>query len=216
MIFLEVLVEGASDVPAAREVLTRKLGLVEREQFRIHPHRGKGRLPPNPRARPDPRRRGLLDQLPAKLRGYAHLPPGYGVVVLVDADDDDCVALRRELVALLDVLPAAPRTVLFRIAVEETESWFIAEPDAVSRAYPRADLRAIRKVPPDAVVGAWERLAEALGRRPAACTGADKVAWAEPITPGLDLDTPRSPSLRAFVAGAQALVDRLVAEGDHP
>ena len=53
MIRLEVLVEGASDVPAIKEVLQRKLGLVENAQFRIHPHRGKGKLPANPLKKPD-------------------------------------------------------------------------------------------------------------------------------------------------------------------
>ena len=38
-----VLVEGASDVPAVREVMTRRFGLAEDVHFRIHPHQGKGK-----------------------------------------------------------------------------------------------------------------------------------------------------------------------------
>jgi hypothetical protein len=82
--FLEILVEGGADVPTLQEILQRRFNLVENTHFRIHPHKGKGKLPQKPHAHPQ--RRGLLDQLPAKLRGYSHLPPGYCVVVLVDAD----------------------------------------------------------------------------------------------------------------------------------
>lgn len=203
--FFEVLVEGFSDVAVVREVLTRHLGLAEGAQFRVHPHQGKGTLPADPLARPEPHRRGLLDQLPAKLRGYAHLPGEYAVVVLVDADEDDCRGLKARLVALLEALPARPANVLFRIAVEETESWFLAQPHAVRAAYPRADIRAFQNVQPDAVVGAWERLARALGRKPETCTGADKSEWAAQIAPHLDFGNPVSPSLVALVSGLTAL-----------
>jgi hypothetical protein len=203
--FFEVLVEGASDIAVIRELLVRHLGLVEGEGFRIHPHRGKGALPADPAARPDSRHRGLLDQLPAKLRGYAHLPAGYAVVVLVDADDDDCLELKQALVALCEPPNPCPPHVLFRIAVEETESWFLAQPEAVRAAYPRADVRPLQHIPPDAVVGAWERLARALGRAPETCTGADKHVWAKHIAPYLNFDEPVSPSLGALVSGLEAL-----------
>jgi hypothetical protein len=200
VIFLEVLVEGSSDVPAVRHILERRFGLKENESFRIHPHRGKGKLPGNPLAPPDPTHRGLLDQLPAKLQGYSALGEGYGVVVLVDADDDDCKVLKEKLIDLYEVLPKKPRNVLFRIAVEETESWFLADPDAIRKAYPRAKIKQLSKVAPDAVVGAWERLAECLGHVPSK-SGGMKLKWAEDIAPHLDLDNPASPSLKAFVAG---------------
>lgn len=204
--FLEVLVEGASDVAAIRELLKRHFGLIEGVAFRIHPHRGKGTLPADPHGMPDPRHRGLLDQLPAKLRGYAHLPLGYAVIVLVDADDDECIALKQALLALCAPPNPCPPHVLFRIAVEETESWFLAQPEAVRAAYPRVDARPIQQIAPDAVVGAWEHLARALGRAPETCSGADKHEWAERIAPHLDFNQPVSPSLRALVSGVNALL----------
>ena len=51
--YIEVLLEGAADVPMVRHVLTSRLGLEERRHFRIHPHHGKGRLPTNPLSMPD-------------------------------------------------------------------------------------------------------------------------------------------------------------------
>lgn len=205
--FLEVLLEGASDVPTVREILSRRFKLREGEHYRIHPHKGKGRLPANPHARPDIKHRGLLDQLPAKLRGYACLPDGYCVVVLVDSDRSDCHELKDALIQMCAALDRRPSCVLFRIAVEETESWFLADIEAVRAAYPKAKHQKIAGIHPDRVVGAWERLAEAMGRKPDDCGGSDKYEWAEKIAPHLDLDNPKSPSLSAFVHGVARLVE---------
>jgi predicted ATPase len=210
--FLEILVEGWSDVPTVKEILRRKFQLREGDPYRIHRHRGKGSLPTNPLANPDPKHHGLLDQLPKKLRGYGKsLPPDYIVVVLVDADNDDCRALKRQLVDLYNGLDSKPARVLFRIAVEETESWFLADKKAVKAGLGRVRLNKIPDVAPDSVIGAWETLAKALGRKPEECSGADKVEWAEAIAPHLDLDEPLSPSLRAFIQGVRDRVSE--AEG---
>lgn len=205
--FFEVLVEGAADVPALKTILERRFAMVENRDFRIHPHRGKGRLPHNPLSRPDLGRQGLLDQLPAKLRGYGKsLQPGYCVLVVVDADDDDCRELKQSLVAILETLPARPPCVLFRIAVEETESWFIADVEAIKAAYPGANTREISRIDPDSVIGAWEALAQAIGER----NVPDKRGWAERIAPHLRLDPPLSPSLGALVDGVQRILDETI------
>jgi hypothetical protein len=202
--FFEVLVEGGADVVTVKWFLENRFALLDGVDFRIHPHRGKGSLPNNPLAIPDPRHRGLLDQLPAKLRGYGRsLGPGTCVVVLVDADSENCRDLKQRLVELYNELPSRPECVLFRIAVEETESWFIAEPEAVRRAYPTARVQKLVGLDPDAVVGAWEKLAECLGKKPDECDGSDKHEWGARITPHLSLDPPLSPSLRAFIDGIQ-------------
>lgn len=203
MTWFEVLVEGASDVPAVREVLTRRFGLTEEEHFRIHAHQGKGTLPPNPLTRPDPNQRQLLHQLPAKLRGYAKsLPHDSVVLVLVDADDVPCVDLLASLNGMLANLPVRPARVLFRLAIEETESWFVADAAAVKRAFPKANVTALKRLAPDAIVGAWERLAEAIGT-PLQSSGTDKRRWAAQICPHLDLDEPKSPSLKKLISGIE-------------
>lgn len=195
----EVLVEGASDIPAVREVLQRKFGLIEHEHFRIHPHQGKGALPANPLASPDRNRRQLLHQLPAKLRGYAKSDPDAVVLVVVDADDTPCSQLLAELNDMLAKLQARPARVLFRLAIEETESWFIADTAAVQKAFPKAKVAALKKLQPDAVVGAWQRLAQAIGST--GSSGTDKRRWAEKICPHLNLDNPASPSLGKLISG---------------
>ena len=200
MIRLEVLVEGASDAPAIKEVLQRKLGLAENIHFRIHPHRGKGKLPANPLSKPDLKHRGLLDQLPAKLIGYGKsLRDGF-VVVVVDADDNSPKQIVADLERMLSQLPTKPN-VLFCLAIEETESWFIADIEALARAYPKGLKKQLLKyIEPDAIVGAWEKLALALGLDPKKVSGLTKYEWATRISPHLNLDAPKSPSFCKLIA----------------
>ena len=199
MIRLEVLVEGASDAPAIKEVLQRKIGLVEDVHFRIHPHRGKGRLPANPLSRPDPKHRGLLDQLPAKLIGYGKSHQNGFVLIVIDADDASPKQLLADLKQMLSQLPTKPN-VLVCLAIEETESWFIADIEAIARAYPRGlKKQLLKNIEPDAVVGAWEKLALALGMDPKKVSGLTKHEWATRISPYLDLDAPKSPSFAKLI-----------------
>ena len=77
---VEVLVEEPSMEAALVQLLPNMLGDVS---FAIHAHRCKTEL---------------LARLPDRLRGYeSWLPPDYRIVVVVDRDDDDCVALKQEL-----------------------------------------------------------------------------------------------------------------------
>ncbi len=199
---LYVLVEGSSDVPTVQTILEHRFGLEEHIDFKIVSFQGKGELPHDPNARPDERRRGLLHQLPATLRGMAW-DHERCIVVLVDADREDCVLLLAKLQAMLQQLTKRPRRVLFRIAIEEMESWFIADSAAILAAYPSAKVAALRRIRPDAVCGAWEKLAVAVGAVVNGRPQSLKREWAERILPHLDLIEPRSPSLRKFVEGVE-------------
>ncbi len=198
---LEILLEGASDVPTVREILERRFGLVEETDFRLYPHQGKGRIPTDLLSPPAGHLRGLLDQLPAKLRGFSYLGDEACVLILVDSDEQSCVELLSQLTDMLARLPKRPARVLFRIAVEEIESWLIADSAAVAKAYPKAKVARLRKLAPDAVVGAWEQLAAALGVPERTVTGATKTLWSQAIAPHLELNDPPSPSMRKFVEG---------------
>lgn len=208
MIWLKVLVEGASDSPTVKEVLERKFSLVEGKNFRIHAHKGKGKLPANPLSKPDFKHQGLLDQLPAKLRGFGKSLPNYAVVlVVIDVDDQPALALLDELNDMLAVIPVKPR-VLFGLAIEETESWFIADIEALQKAYPgRLNKNVLRNIQPDSIVGAWEKLAVALGINPKMVAGSTKYEWATKISPHLNLDNPNSPSFRELIEGIAGLVE---------
>ncbi len=196
MSWIEVLVEGSADVPVLREVLTRRFLLAEGQHFRIHAHQGKGNLPSDVIRVHNVNSRCLLNQLPAKLKAFGRsFTRQQWVLVVIDADKTCPGKLLGDLNDMLRNISSPPRT-LFFIAVEETESWFIADTSAVKKAYPRSKLAAIKKISPDAVCGAWEKLAEAIQ-----ATEKDKVAWAEKISPHLNLDNPRSPSFLALLRG---------------
>ena len=206
MSWIEVLVEGSSDVPAIREVLTRKFSLAEHEDFRIHAHQGRGNLPSDVFSKPGLKNRSLLNQLPAKLRGFSTwFTKQHWVLVVIDADTTPCDELLRDLNAMLLKIPKPPR-VLFAIAVEETESWFIADTDAIKKAYPDANLSQLKKIVPDTVCGAWERLSESIQAR-----SKDKTTWAEKISPHLNLINPSSPSLKKMIEG----IDREIGTSAH-
>lgn len=202
---IRVLVEGTSDVPTVREVFVRGLGQVQGSDFQVFWHRGKGRIPNDLTAPPSPRDATLLGLLPAKLRAFGKANPNDPVVVLLDADRDDWRTLRAQLVAALAATAPRPNEVLFRIAVEEIESWFIADTAAVLQAFPAANIPALAAIPVDAVVGAWEELAKALGLNPDNCTGADKEDWAREISPFLQLQGPPSPTFQAFIRGLERI-----------
>ena len=196
--WIEVLVEGSSDVPVIREVLTRRFELIEDLHFKIHPHKGRGNLPGNVLKTPELQNRSLLYQLPAKLKGFGKwFTKDHWVLVVVDADNIPCAELVNDLQAMLKKLPKAPR-VLFRIAVEETESWFIADTNAVKKAYPNSNINGLKRLEFDSICGAWERLADAIQAK-----GKDKTTWAEAISPHLDLNNPPSPSFQKLISGIE-------------
>jgi hypothetical protein len=199
--WLKVLLEGEADVPVMREVLQRRFQLTEDKDFSIYPHQGLGKLPVSVCAIPEPKHKGLLHRLPYKLRGYARSQPNVLVLVVLDVDRRNCKDVLSELKAMFDQLPQPRVRVLFRLAIEETESWFVADTVAVGKAFPKAKLQVLKIIQPDAVTGAWEKLAQALGENPEFCTGNNKKLWAEKISPHLNLDTPPSPSLRKLIEG---------------
>ncbi len=174
---LHVLVEGAGDAAFIEAWRCLPAG----HDVRVYPHRGKGRLPTDPAQRPDPRRPESLHQLPAKLRAFGKSLDSATerVLVLVDADEQDCGDLKQRLVALLAAIEPRP-VVAFCIAVEETEAFFLGDRRALRAAYPRADLSKLVDYVQDSVCGTAELLQAVVGD-----AIADKRAWAERITPHL-------------------------------
>ena len=117
----------------------------------------------------------LLKRLPERLRGYADwLPETTVIVVVVDRDDEDCKLLKQRLESMAtaaglstkSTLPDGRFRVVNRIAIEELESWFFGDWEAVRAAYPKLDENTIRKEPfrdPDAIKGGtWEALERVL------------------------------------------------------
>jgi hypothetical protein len=193
-------VEGPSEEAFLKGWLPRFLPSAH--TFKIIPHRGKGKLSGDPSRKPDPKRQGLLDQLPAKLRAYgkALRPDTDRVVILVDLDDDACHALKKRLVTLLKFCEPRP-IVLFRIAIEEVEAFYLGDRNAIKVAFPRARLHKMKSYVQDSICGTWELFQMVIGAQ-----SEDKVAWAESMGRYLTVNWkgPRanlSPSFQQFCTG---------------
>lgn len=119
----EVLVEDISTSATVDVVLEKMLGKNGvSHTWQMHSYKGLGRLPKGLSGRTDASKRILLDRLPQVLQGYGRsLGPESSVVVVVDLDDRDCRAFKRELLDVLNRRSPCPRT-LFRIAIEEKRS----------------------------------------------------------------------------------------------
>ncbi len=206
---IHVLVEGPSETAFVTRWARRAFPTLS---VRVHAHQGKGEIPADPSRLPDPRRRGLLDQLPAKLRAFG-ASANNAVLVLVDADSQNCTKLKAALVQMAEQIQPLP-PVLFRIAVEESEAFYLGDQRAVKSAYPNANLRLLRDYRPDSIVGTAELFGRVIGDG-----GLNKVAWAAMMGDHLTTDPgkSRSPSFRAFCAAFPRLgLPRLGSSDQQP
>ena len=193
---LHILVEGAADMRFLETWLPR---LIPNHTFAIYPHQGKGKLPTNPNLAVHPRRRGLLDQLPGKLRAFGRSLKADTdrVFVLVDCDEQDCVDLKTRLIAILDSCDPAPET-KFRIAIRETEAFFLGDLPAIKKAYPKSKSKFILPLEPDEIEDPAETIAKIVGS-----TSERKIEWAEMIGRQLTLSwhQNKSSSFRTLCQG---------------
>lgn len=210
---IHVLVEGPSERALLGPWIKR---LLPDADVRVHPHAWKGKIPSDLDAAPDPKQRGLLDQLPAKLRGFASAKATHHVLVLVDADDEDCKQLKANIVKIAQrCAPLLDVTV--RIAVEETEAFYLGDLRAIKAAFPDADTSVLEKVKytPDQVCGAWELFGKVIHDG-----GENKVAWATAMAEHLTIKPAesRSPSFKALLGALKKLAraETAAAEAARP
>jgi hypothetical protein len=174
---LEFLVEEPSMEAFLRALLPRLLP--EDRTFEVHPFQGKD---------------DLLNKLEARLRGYAQwLPDEWRVVVVVDRDGDDCMALKRQLDAIAVNAGLRTRTrvksgkwqVVNRIAVEELEAWYFGDWEAVRAVYPRVPSDTPKKSgfrDPDMIRGGtWEAFERILRQHRHFTSGLRKIEAARAI-----------------------------------
>ncbi len=205
---LHVLVEGPSEEAWLRPWLRRFL---PHHTCHIIPHQGKGKLARDFSAPADEKQRGLLDQLPAKLRVYGQELSSSTdrVVVLVDADAQDCVDLKKRITDCVAACEPPP-IVLVRIAVEETEAFFLGDAVAIKAAFGKLKTAKMSSYQQDSICGTWEVFRDVIG---VSVGSEDKVGWAEKIAPHLSLDPKKniSPSFHVLCSGLKSL-----AGDEHP
>lgn len=211
---IELLVEGQTDKVAIGLLLPKIIGAYGNpHKWQIHKHRGIGKLLDNPLTSPSAKDPTLLHNLPSKLRAYGkENDANLAIVVLVDLDDrTDCVAFKASMVALLKHCKPQPR-VIFRIAIEELEAWYLGDRDAVLKTYPSADCREFDSYNQDDQCGTWEKMADVVypgGRHALKRARRDldeKRVWAKNIVPNMKIENNKSKSFQVFVDGVRALV----------
>lgn len=190
---IHALVEGPSEDVFLKQWSKRFL---PEHELKVHPHQGKGKLPPKSSKNIDAKKRGLLDQLPLKLKAFGRSldREKERVLVLIDADTDDTAQMRDRLDDLMETLDPCPE-VRFCFAVEELEAFYLGDLKALKAAYPNHDHRMASSYEPDSIVGTWELFGRVIDD-----DGGNKVAWAAIM--GKKLTTrpqeSRSPSFKDF------------------
>lgn len=155
----------------------------------------------------------LLGKLEARLRGYAQwLPADWRLFVVVDRDDEDCCALKQRLEAVAmnaglvtrSRAGAAAWQLVNRIAIEELESWYFGDWEAVRAQYPRVSSHVQQRQglrDPDAIAGGtWEAFERVMQRYGYFKGGLAKIEAARSISEHINPDRQRSASFRAFHA----------------
>lgn len=213
---LEILIEDSSGGRLLGHLLPKLLGPNgANHSWKLHSYNGIGRIPKNLLAGSDPSKRILLDRLPALLRGYGNTPGIDAILVVVDTDKRDCATFLTELRAVADVPGAHPR-VMFRLAIEEVEAWYLGDRAALLKAYPRIRSKVLDAYVQDSAGGTWELLASAIPSIADRSAGQIKHEWADKIGPLLNLESNRSLSFCKFRDGIRRLIDASHAESALP
>ena len=144
----------------------------------------------------------LEKSIPRKMRGWRE--PGVRFIVVRDNDRGDCLRLKDHLSGLCSDRPEEDW--LVRIACQELEAWYLAEPDALAEAFEKESLRGIgsraRFRKPDAVAHPAEALAKLVPQF-------QKVSGARLLAEHLTRERNRSPSFHAMMDGIERLALRL-------
>ena len=187
---LEVLVEDASTGAALEVLVPRVTSSVC--THRIQEFRGK---------------QDMLKRLQGRFRGYAKWDFDHSVVVIIDQDRDDCSLAKskiekiaRNCGLLLPNSPKNPKRLAIRIAMTELEAWFLGDPSAIHKAFPKIREKNIKiKGAVDEVPNPAKQLERLLQRHSYYRTGMPKVQVARLIAEHMDPYGNQSPSFQLLI-----------------
>lgn len=157
----------------------------------------------------------LLNKLPNRLRGYrGWIPNDSIIVILIDKDREDCHLLKKQLEDISRSSGLFTKTapdernskfqVINRILIEELESWFFGDVDALSSAFPRIPKHLGTKSSysnPDSIQNTASVLEALLKRHGYYPAGMPKIEVASAISSFMVPEHNRSTSFQAFRSG---------------
>jgi hypothetical protein len=204
----EVLVEDLSGKIALQKLIPKIVD--DSHTFRVISYNGIGHLPKKGNSAKILRSKMLLNNLPKLLEGYKKTYSSLNqvaIIVVCDLDDKCLKVFREELLLIRDKCSPSLLS-FFCIAVEEGEAWFLGDPSAVQKAFPKAKIKLIENYINDSIVGTWELLADivypggkdALVNRGPQAVGQEKAVWAENIPDYMNINNNNSPSFNYFVS----------------
>lgn len=202
---LERLIVFVEEESAEAALLTILPRLLPESEFQIIRFQGK---------------QDMLRNLPVRLRGYSSwLPESWTILVLVDRDNDDCKELKGRLEAMArdahlstksSVQTGVGFQVVLRIVIEELESWFFGDWEAVRTGYPRVPATTPNKErfrDPDGISGGtWEAMEQVLQRAGYYKSGLGKIELARTVAQYMDPMRNRSHSFQVFHEAITAAV----------
>ena len=187
---IEVLVEDASMKEALAILIPR---VVSRDcTHRIQEFRGK---------------KDMLKGLQGRFRGYAKWKLDCNVVVVIDKDREDCTLLKSKIedkardCGLLDKTSGKySKRLAIRIAVTELEAWFLGDPVAIHKAFPKVRERDIRvQGTVDLILDPASHLARTLRQKRYFSKDMPKVQVARLVAEHMEPDRNKSPSFQLLM-----------------
>ena len=118
----EIFVEDISGKKLL-EILVPKI-ICSSNSFDIHHYKGIGKIPNDLHSSPDPKKRLLLNKLPAILRAYGKgtNPKDLSIIVVVDCDKRNCRIFKQELISVLESWEKLADITLSRTAAKYLKS----------------------------------------------------------------------------------------------
>ena len=166
-IYIEFLIEDKSGEIVLEEIMKKYISSISKNyhvDYKIHSFKGIGRIPKVERISCVKTKR-LLNDLPMYLKGFdlslSNLPYKKAIFVILDADNDDCVNLKQNLIKMYEKLDIKTN-VFFCIAIEEIEAWLLGDREALLKAYPNAKKNILQRYIQDSICNTWELLADVI------------------------------------------------------
>ena len=122
---IEILVEEPSMVEVLKALLPQIMPdkWILNDNYFIRPHEGKS---------------DLKRSIPRKIKAFSKWKDcNIGFIILQDQDSNNCKQLKQELQALCQQCAGPNIQYLIRIVCHELEAWYLGDPDAIERVFPR-------------------------------------------------------------------------------